>query len=125
MEYRKKARSDSVSTIGIGSANMHEMSPEGVRELRRLCGGTGEQPVRSGAISQSVMLAADERGLATMPAVELVRYPEVLRSYLDIPDSLSVAFGIAIGYENSLHPINKFESTRRAVSDVEKFRGVE
>lgn len=33
MEYRKAARGDSVSTIGIGSSNMHEISPEGIREL--------------------------------------------------------------------------------------------
>ena len=77
-----------------------------------------------GAISQSIMLAAAERGLATMPAVELVHYPGVLRSCLDIPDSLSVVFGIAIGYEDSLHPINKFKSTRRPVSDVARFSGV-
>ena len=33
MEYRKAARGDSVSTIGIGSSNMHEISPGGIREL--------------------------------------------------------------------------------------------
>lgn len=71
-----------------------------------------------GAVSQSIMLAAAERGLATMPAVELVHYPEVLRSKLGIPDNLLVVFGIAIGYEDTQHPINKFKSVRRPVSDV-------
>jgi len=78
-----------------------------------------------GTISQSIMLTATERGLATMPAVELVRYPEVLRGKLDIPDSLSVVFGIAIGYEDTQNPINKFRSVRRTVSDIVKIKEIE
>lgn len=78
-----------------------------------------------GALSQSIMLAATERGLATMPAVELVHYPEVLRNQLDIPDNLSIVFGIAIGYEDNQHPINKFKSTRRSISDVVTLKGIE
>lgn len=78
-----------------------------------------------GAISQSIMLAAAERGLATMPAVELVHYPEVLRSKLGIPDTLSVIFGIAIGYEDAQHPINKFKSAREPISDVAAIKGIE
>lgn len=78
-----------------------------------------------GAISQSIMLAAAERGLATMPAVELVHYPEVLRSRLEIPDNLSVVIGIAIGYEDTQHPINKFKSGRRPVSEIVTIRGIE
>ncbi len=78
-----------------------------------------------GALSQSIMLAATERGLATMPAVQLVHYPEILRSKLDIPDNLSIVLGIAIGYEDEQHPLNKFRSTRRQVSDVTKIKGIE
>jgi nitroreductase len=78
-----------------------------------------------GALSQSIMLAATERGLATMPAVTLVHYPDVLRSRLDIPDHLSIVFGIAIGYEDTQHPINKFKSVRRPLSDVATIKGVE
>lgn len=33
MEYRKTLQSDNVSTIGIGSAHMHEISPDDIREL--------------------------------------------------------------------------------------------
>ena len=78
-----------------------------------------------GALSQSIMLAATERGLATMPAVTLVHYPDVLRSRLDIPDHLSIVFGIAIGYEDTRHPINKFKSARRPLSDVATIKGME
>lgn len=78
-----------------------------------------------GALSQSIMLAATERGLATMPAVTLIDYPEVLHDRLDIPDDLSIIFGIAVGYEDQQHSINKFKSVRRTVSDVTRFKGIE
>ena len=77
-----------------------------------------------GAISQSIMLAATEHGLSTMPSVELVHYPEVLRSQLDIPDNLSIVFGIAIGYKDRQHPINKFRSTRKPIASTVTIKGV-
>lgn len=76
-----------------------------------------------GAISQSIMLAATEHGLATMAAVQLVHYPEVLRSRLDIPDDLTIVLGIAIGYMDEQHPINTFISTRRPITDVTTIKG--
>lgn len=78
-----------------------------------------------GALSQSIMLAAAERGLATMPAVTLVDYPEILRGKLGIPHDLSVIFGIAIGFEDRQHPINKFKSVRKPVSEVATLKGIE
>lgn len=78
-----------------------------------------------GALSQSIMLAAAERGLATIPAVTLIHYPEVLRNQLNIPANLTIVFGIAIGHEDKQHPINNFKSNRRLVSDVATFTGIE
>ncbi len=78
-----------------------------------------------GGISQSIMLAATERGLATMPAVQLAHYPEILRSKLEIPDNLSIVLGIAIGYEDEQHPFNKFVSTRSQAADVVTIKGME
>lgn len=76
-----------------------------------------------GAFSQSIMLAATERGLAVMPAVELAHYPQVLRKQLEIPDTLSVVFGIAIGYEDKDHPLNRFRTTRKTLSESTRLRG--
>jgi len=78
-----------------------------------------------GAIAQSIMLMATECSLATIPAVTLVHYPEILRNKLDIPDNFSIVLGIAIGYEDKQHPINKFKSARRSVSDVATIKGIE
>ena len=78
-----------------------------------------------GALSQSIMLAATERGLATIPAVTLIQYPEILHDKLNIPDNFSIVLGIAIGYEDTQHPINKFKSTRRPASDAITIKGIE
>ncbi len=78
-----------------------------------------------GALSQSIMLKALEHGLSTMPAGCLVQYPEILHAELGIPDELSVIAGIAIGHEDSLHPINKFRSRRRPIEEVVTFKGFE
>ena len=77
-----------------------------------------------GALSQSIMLMAAENGLATIPAAILVYYPEILRNKLDIPDNYSIVLGIAIGYEDKQHPINKFKSARRPISDVATIKGI-
>ena len=58
-----------------------------------------------GAYSQSVMLAAVEQGLATIPAITLMLYPDVLRHEMDIPDHLKLTIGIAIGYADKEHGV--------------------
>ena len=50
-----------------------------------------------GMLAQSIMLAATEAGLGTIPAYNLVVYPDILHEELDIPEELSVIIGIAIG----------------------------
>ena len=75
-----------------------------------------------GALSQSIMLAAVERGLATMPAVNLVLYPDVIRRELGIPEGLSVVFGIAIGYADPAEPINRFRTERKPADGI-SFKG--
>ena len=76
-------------------------------------------------ISHPKSYPAAESGLATIPAVTLVHYPEILRNKLGIPDNFSIVIGIAISYEDKQHPINKFKSARRPVSDVAIIKGIE
>ena len=74
-----------------------------------------------GAYSQSVMLAAVEKGLATIPAITLMHYPDVLRREMNIPDHLKLTIGIAIGYADQSHGINKFVSDRSPLSETVHF----
>lgn len=74
-----------------------------------------------GAYAQSVMLAACERGLATMPAFTMMYYPDVLRRELQIPDNLKLTIGIAIGFADPNHGINRFRSERRPLDGTVRF----
>jgi nitroreductase len=74
-----------------------------------------------GAYSQSLMLAALEHGLATIPAITLMLYPDVLRRELLIPDNLKLTIGIAIGYADRDNPINNFVSARSPLSETVRF----
>ncbi|WP_143461363.1 nitroreductase [Levilactobacillus enshiensis] len=64
-----------------------------------------------GAFAQTLMLSAANRGVQSIPAYEIVRYPDNLRSLLQVDDDQRFVMGIALGYEND-NPINKFGSSR-------------
>lgn len=74
-----------------------------------------------GAMSQSIMLAAKEAGLDSAPAINLVVYPDILRKELEIPQELSVVFGIALGYKDETSPQSSFRSSRRSFEEVVKY----
>ena len=76
-----------------------------------------------GAYSQSIMLAAVEQGLGTIPAITLMLYPDVLRRELKIPDNLKLTIGIAIGYTDTDHKINNFSSARSPIDETVHFLG--
>ncbi|MDA8216723.1 MAG: nitroreductase [Dehalococcoidales bacterium] len=75
-----------------------------------------------GSLSQSIMLAAQEHGLDSAPAVMLVAFPDILRAELGIPEDLAIAMGIALGYGNAEHIQNRYRSPRRSIQDVVRFR---
>jgi Nitroreductase len=74
-----------------------------------------------GAYSQSLMLAATQYGLGTIPAMTLTLYPDVLRRELKLPDNLKITIGIAIGYPDTQHGINNFKSERVPVEQAVRF----
>ncbi len=76
-----------------------------------------------GIISQSIMLAATEYKVDSMPAVSLVPYPAILRAELGIPENLMIVVGIALGYKDAGHPINQYKSTRRSLQETVTFKG--
>ena len=48
-----------------------------------------------GAMSQSIMLSAQEQGLGSAVAITLAAHPEIVRRELGVPNHLSVVIGIA------------------------------
>lgn len=77
-----------------------------------------------GMFTMSFLLAAKECGVDSIPAVNLVAYPDILRKELGIPDSLMILIGVALGYADPDHPANRYRSSRRPVHEVVRFKGV-
>jgi nitroreductase len=77
-----------------------------------------------GSLSQSIMLAAQEYGVDSIPAVMLVAYPDLIRAELDIPPDLLVLFGIALGYRDAQQPVNQFRTPRRPLHEVVHIKGL-
>ncbi len=76
-----------------------------------------------GAVSQSIMLSAQEQGLGSAVAVTLAAHPDLIRRELGIPDNFAVVIGIALGHPDPGSPQNKFKSSRRTLQDVIRFKG--
>ncbi len=76
-----------------------------------------------GALSQSIMIAAQGHGVDTAPAVNLVAYPDLIRNEIEIPEDLLIVFGIAMGYKDNKSPQNTFRSSRRPVEEVVRLTG--
>ena len=74
-----------------------------------------------GAISQSIMLSAEEQGIGSAVAITLAAHPDIVRRELAIPDTFAVVIGIALGHADPDNPQNKFRSTRRSMSEVVRF----
>lgn len=76
-----------------------------------------------GLIAGNIMLLATKYGLGTIPQIQAVFYPDVLRKILEIPDSKLIVLAIAIGYPNQADPINQFCSEREPLAKVTKWYG--
>lgn len=77
-----------------------------------------------GMLSQSIMLAAQEYRVDSIPAVMLVAYPDLIRAELDIPPDLLVLFGIGLGYRDAQQPVNQVRRPRRPLDEVVRIKGL-
>lgn len=74
----------------------------------------------AGAFAQTLMLAATNRGLGSIPSYNSVRFPKILRHFLEIPDTERLLVGISLGYPED-QPINHYHSQRVPLSNVLHF----
>lgn len=75
-----------------------------------------------GAFAQTLMLAAESKGISSVAAYELVRFPADVRAILGIPQDEILGIGIALGYEDKDSPVNAFRSHRVSVDKVLTFK---
>ena len=71
-----------------------------------------------GMFIQNVMLAVRGHGLETCPQFSMAEYPDIVRSILELPDSLLLICGLAVGYADRDDPVNNYRTEREP---VEKF----
>ncbi len=73
-----------------------------------------------GMMAQSIMLAAQDHGIDSAIAVNLVCFPDVIRTELGIPEELLIVIGIALGYADASDPSDRFRSARRSFAEAVK-----
>lgn len=81
------------------------------------------QWVDLGIYLQSLMLLASEKGLATCAQGYWRNYSDFVSQHLALPAGYQIAFGMALGYEDTAAPINQWRSSRAQVEDWCEMRG--
>jgi nitroreductase len=76
-----------------------------------------------GAVTQSVMLAAQEYGIDSGEALNFAAFPDIIREELGIPENLSIVIGIALGHADKEDLRSRVISPRRPNSDVIRLIG--
>ena len=69
-----------------------------------------------GMFIQSVMLAAREYGLGSCPQASTADYPDVVRTQLGISEQKLLICGLALGYPDENHPVNRYRTAREPVT---------
>lgn len=65
-----------------------------------------------GMYLQSAMLLFQEEGMDTCPQECWAMYPRTIHEFCEMPDELMLFCGMAIGYKDEKHPVNKLKTQR-------------
>lgn len=76
-----------------------------------------------GMALQTFFIAAVANGLATCGIGALAKHADVVHRQLDLPDDELVVCGIALGWPDRQHPVNRFRTTRLPLEAVTTWRG--
>ena len=83
------------------------------------------QWVDLGIYLQSFMLLAAEKGLASCAQGFWRMYNDMLIEQLALPGGYQIAFGIALGYEDTSAPINQWRSSRATSGEWLALQGLD
>lgn len=78
-----------------------------------------------GIMLQTIALAAVGYSLGTCIEADVVRYPDVLRDLLHIPESKLIVCGMAIGHPDMDAPVNRFPRGREPLEPLVTWHGFE
>ncbi len=71
-----------------------------------------------GLFTQSLVLAAHDRGLGTCIQAGAVRYPDDVRKFLGIPDTKKLIVGVSIGYPYTSSKMNALRTPRTDIQEL-------
>ncbi|MEN8190994.1 MAG: nitroreductase [Thermodesulfobacteriota bacterium] len=71
-----------------------------------------------GLFAQSLMLAANAKGLATVPQAFLTDYSKEVKDFLGIADSKRLVLGLSLGYPVKDAPVNAYRTERSGVEEI-------
>lgn len=74
-----------------------------------------------GMFLQTFMLLAEEAGLGTCAQESWAMREQAVTEFVGAPDELRIFCAIALGYEDTAHPINNFRSPRLPLADWATF----
>jgi len=72
----------------------------------------------TGALEMSIMLAAKEKGIDSVPAYEAIKYPDIIRKYTKVPENEDIIIGIALGYEDKDNDLSKIRSVKLTLDEA-------
>ncbi len=75
-----------------------------------------------GGFITAFCLAAQARGIATVPQAAIAYYSDVVRAHFDIPEDRLVLAAISFGFADGDHPANSFRTDRADLSEFITFR---
>lgn len=71
-----------------------------------------------GAFEQSILLSATGRGIDSIVSYAIIKYPDIIRKHLPIPEDEEIAIGIALGYADEEHLLNRYRTNRVPVDGI-------
>ncbi|MBW1605884.1 nitroreductase family protein [Lactobacillus sp. Sy-1] len=71
-----------------------------------------------GLLAQSIMLAAFDLGIDSIPAFEFIKYPAQLAKHLELPEGELPIFAVGLGYRDAEFELNQLSADRMKSEDT-------
>ena len=76
-----------------------------------------------GMYMQTLMLLAIERGLDTCPQESWSNWPKTVGAFLSLPEELMLFAGMALGWRDPDHPLNRIRTSRESLATFAELLG--
>lgn len=76
----------------------------------------------AGSFVQTLLLAAKDKGISSIPAYEIAKFPDTIRKIMGISNNETIAIGVAIGYPKDDSVINAYHSNRILTDQMMKIK---